>query len=134
MLTRREWISVTAAPPVRSRSIADCRRSRRTAAATHHPANPLLGERLPIVGLGSSATFAQTARGEDATRCATSSRRWSNSAAPSSTRRRARSLRGSRRANRRARERDAALLGDEAQRRAGEEERPMRQPRKRIET
>jgi aryl-alcohol dehydrogenase-like predicted oxidoreductase len=62
MLSRREWVSLTLATG--AAAIFD-----RAWLAAQQPlitrAMPGSGERLPIVGLGSSATFSQTARGAD---------------------------------------------------------------------
>ena len=64
MLTRREWLSLTLATGVAA--ALD-----RAWVAAQQPlisrAVPATGERLPIVGLGSSATFSQVARKEDVT-------------------------------------------------------------------
>ena len=56
MLSRREWLSLTMATGAAVASIAHgCRRSKPLITR----AVPAGGERLPIVGLGSSATFSQ---------------------------------------------------------------------------
>ena len=68
MTTRREWLQ-------RMAGAAGALALGNAGAQTGGPAKPALitraipstGERLPIVGLGSSATFAQVARTEDAT-------------------------------------------------------------------
>ena len=61
MIARREWLKGMAALAVsRGTALAQDRQSLITRAI------PGSGERLPIIGLGSSATFAQVARGEDA--------------------------------------------------------------------
>ena len=61
-MTRREWFSGWRAPAGCWPSIRrPCLPTRRA----HHPGHPPHDERLPIVGLGSSATFAQVARSED---------------------------------------------------------------------
>jgi aryl-alcohol dehydrogenase-like predicted oxidoreductase len=62
MLTRREWLTLTAGAGAalaldRAQLLAQQRLVTR--------AVPSTGEQLPIVGLGSSATFAQVARAED---------------------------------------------------------------------
>src|SRR5678809_1261127 len=62
MLSRREWLSLTLATG--AAAALD-----RTWVAAQQPlitrGVPASGERLPIVGLGSSATFSQVARGSD---------------------------------------------------------------------
>jgi aryl-alcohol dehydrogenase-like predicted oxidoreductase len=66
MITRREWLGVAAGAAASAvvlehpvlRAIA-----RQSSLITH--AIPATGERLPVVGLGSSATFSQVARSED---------------------------------------------------------------------
>ena len=64
MLSRREWLSLTLATG--AAAVLD-----RAWVAAQQPlimrAVPAGGERLPIVGLGSSATFSQVARGQDVT-------------------------------------------------------------------
>lgn len=61
MIARREWLKGMAALAVSpGTALAQDRQSLITRAI------PGSGERLPIIGLGSSATFAQVARGEDA--------------------------------------------------------------------
>lgn len=61
MIARREWLKGMAALAVSpGTALAQDRQSLVTRAI------PGSGERLPIIGLGSSATFAQVARGEDA--------------------------------------------------------------------
>src|SRR5688500_20371198 len=62
MLTRREWLTLTAGAGAavaleRTQLLAQQRLVTR--------AIPSTGEQLPMVGLGSSATFAQVARAED---------------------------------------------------------------------
>lgn len=64
MLTRREWLGVTlgasAALAVNPRFLEALQKRELIMRAV-----PSTGERLPIVGLGSSATFSQVARSED---------------------------------------------------------------------
>src|SRR5262245_36693834 len=68
MITRREWLQRLAgaggmlALDPRAVFAADAGKANLITRAI-----PSTGERLPIVGLGSSATFAQVARGEDVT-------------------------------------------------------------------
>ncbi len=70
MVTRREWLKITAAagaalslPPSLLRALeGDLYRKQLITRAI-----PSTGEQLPIVGLGSSATFSQVARSEDYT-------------------------------------------------------------------
>jgi aryl-alcohol dehydrogenase-like predicted oxidoreductase len=62
MYTRREWISLTAAAAALS---ADVRRLWAQPAGLITRPIPSSGERIPVVGLGSSATFSQVARSED---------------------------------------------------------------------
>ena len=66
MIDRREWLRLTAAAgaalslnPDRIRALA------RQEVVTR--AIPATGERIPVIGLGSSATFSQVARSEDVT-------------------------------------------------------------------
>jgi len=72
MTTRREWLGRTAgaagllALGSRLAVASDAGRSGAGGAGAIMRSIPSSGERLPIVGLGSSATFAQVARGEDA--------------------------------------------------------------------
>ena len=64
MLSRREWLSLTmatGAAAVFDRAWLSAQQPLITRAV------PASGERLPIVGLGSSATFSQVARGADVT-------------------------------------------------------------------
>jgi aryl-alcohol dehydrogenase-like predicted oxidoreductase len=64
MITRREWLGVALGA-----GAAMALDPRQLAALVRQPlltrAIPSTGERLPLVGLGSSATFARVARGED---------------------------------------------------------------------
>jgi aryl-alcohol dehydrogenase-like predicted oxidoreductase len=66
MTTRREWLRMAGAAGVLAfdpRAVL----AQAGGAGLITRAIPATGERLPIVGLGSSATFAQVARSEDAT-------------------------------------------------------------------
>ena len=64
MLTRREWINLTLGT---SAALAFDRASLSAQQPMIMRAIPSSGEKVPIVGLGSSATFSQVARGEDVT-------------------------------------------------------------------
>ena len=66
MTTRREWLQMAGAAGLlafNTRAVL----AQAGKAGLITPAIPATGERLPIIGLGSSATFAQVARGEDVT-------------------------------------------------------------------
>ena len=66
MLTRRDWLRTTAAAGAAVTLSPDILRAlRRQEMMTR--AIPSTGERVPIVGLGSSATFSRVARGDDVT-------------------------------------------------------------------
>jgi aryl-alcohol dehydrogenase-like predicted oxidoreductase len=75
MVTRREWLRITAAagaamslPACARRSAASVEPEIQRALGTREMlrrAIPSTGERLPVVGLGSSATFSRVARSED---------------------------------------------------------------------
>ena len=62
MLTRREWLTLTAGAGA---ALAFDRAQLLAQQTVVTRAIPSTGEQLPIVGLGSSATFAQVARAED---------------------------------------------------------------------
>ena len=64
MATRREWLGMTVAAGAAALVPWWARASETPQLITR--AIPTTGERLPIVGLGSSATFSQAARSEDA--------------------------------------------------------------------
>ena len=64
MLTRREWLNLTLGT---SAALAFDRALLLAQQPMIMRAIPSSGERVPIVGLGSSATFSQVARSEDAT-------------------------------------------------------------------
>ncbi len=67
MTTRREWLSMTigaAGALTLAPHLAKAQHSA-TSGALITRAIPSTGEKLPIIGLGSSATFAQVARNED---------------------------------------------------------------------
>jgi aryl-alcohol dehydrogenase-like predicted oxidoreductase len=64
MLTRRDWITLTMGA---SAALALDARKLFAQQALITRAIPSTGERLPVVGLGSSATFSQVARTEDVT-------------------------------------------------------------------
>ena len=64
MATRRDWLKLTMAAAGSALASAWARADHRPQLITR--AIPSTGERLPIVGLGSSATFSQMARSEDA--------------------------------------------------------------------
>ncbi len=64
MLDRREWLRLTAAAGAHF-AFARCAHALPDGTLIRR-AVPSSGERLPAVGLGSSATFSQVARGEDA--------------------------------------------------------------------
>src|SRR5688500_5557108 len=67
MVSRREWLGMTlgagAALALDKQPLAAFQSPQQLALLTRPI--PKTGERLPVVGLGSSATFAQVARGED---------------------------------------------------------------------
>ncbi len=64
MLTRRDWLRLSAATGAAfSLNPRVLRAFERQELITR--AIPLSGERIPIVGLGSSATFSRVARSED---------------------------------------------------------------------
>ena len=66
MLTRRDWLRTTAAAGAAITLSPDMLRGlKRQEMMTR--AIPATGEQLPIVGLGSSATFSRVARGDDVT-------------------------------------------------------------------
>src|SRR5688500_2191017 len=64
MLTRREWLTLTMGAGA---ALAFDRASLLAQQPLLTRAIPATGERIPLVGLGSSATFAQVARAADAT-------------------------------------------------------------------
>ena len=63
MFTRREWITLTASAS--AASMLDLRPLFAQGKPLITRPIPSTGEQLPVVGLGSAATFAQVARGED---------------------------------------------------------------------
>jgi len=69
MLTRREWLGLTLGATASALALAVNKRAL-GAGAQQLPlitrAVPSTGERLPVVGLGSSATFSRTVRSKDA--------------------------------------------------------------------
>ncbi len=67
MKTRREWLSMTAGAAGALTFAPQLVRAQAAVATTRliTRAIPSTGEKLPIIGLGSSATFAQVARNED---------------------------------------------------------------------
>jgi hypothetical protein len=65
MITRREWLGCRSPPAPRWRFRPRLLMAQKLAQALITRAIPSSGERLPVVGLGSSATFAQVARSED---------------------------------------------------------------------
>lgn len=66
MIDRREWIRLTAAAGAAlSVNVPELRALTRQEVATR--AIPSTSERIPVIGLGSSATFSQVARSEDVT-------------------------------------------------------------------
>jgi aryl-alcohol dehydrogenase-like predicted oxidoreductase len=69
MVTRREWLGLTlgasAALALDPKLLAGLSGTGRLAHPVLTRAIPSTGEKLPLIGLGSSATFAQVARGED---------------------------------------------------------------------
>jgi aryl-alcohol dehydrogenase-like predicted oxidoreductase len=68
MTTRREWLKATLGAGAMAAVCArDSFAGESAASSLITRAIPSTGERLPIVGLGSSATFAQVARNEDVT-------------------------------------------------------------------
>jgi aryl-alcohol dehydrogenase-like predicted oxidoreductase len=71
MLSRREWLGVTlgtgAAMALNPRVLRALERHGLAGSELLTRAVPSTGERLPLVGLGSSATFSQVARSEDVT-------------------------------------------------------------------
>lgn len=71
MLTRREWLGATlgagAAMALNPRLVGALERGPLAGQELLTRAIPSTGERLPLVGLGSSATFSQVARSEDVT-------------------------------------------------------------------
>lgn len=64
MLTRRDWIAIAAGAGAAA-TLGRARLFAQTGLITRPI--PSTGERLPVVGLGSSATFSQVARSEDVT-------------------------------------------------------------------
>ena len=64
MLNRRDWFSLTLGAGVGV--VCDPRLAFAATAKLLQRAIPSSGEKLPVIGLGSSATFAQVARSEDA--------------------------------------------------------------------
>ncbi len=82
MLSRREWLSLTLATG--AAAALD-----RAWLSAQQPlimrAVPATNERLPLVGLGSSATFSKSPARRTSPQSATCSRRSSAAAAPSST-------------------------------------------------
>jgi aryl-alcohol dehydrogenase-like predicted oxidoreductase len=71
MLTRREWLGVTlgasAAMALNPRLLGALQQQTPAGSELLMRAIPSTGEMLPLVGLGSSATFSQVARSEDVT-------------------------------------------------------------------
>jgi aryl-alcohol dehydrogenase-like predicted oxidoreductase len=71
MLTRREWLGVTlgasAAMALNPRLLGALQQQNTAGSDLLMRAIPSSGEMLPLVGLGSSATFSQVARSEDVT-------------------------------------------------------------------
>jgi aryl-alcohol dehydrogenase-like predicted oxidoreductase len=71
MLTRREWLGVTlgasAAMALNPRLLGALQQQSTAGSELLMRAIPSTGEMLPLVGLGSSATFSQVARSEDVT-------------------------------------------------------------------
>jgi aryl-alcohol dehydrogenase-like predicted oxidoreductase len=71
MLTRREWLGVTlgasAAMALNPRLLGALQQQSTAGSDLLMRAIPSTGEMLPLVGLGSSATFSQVARSEDVT-------------------------------------------------------------------
>jgi aryl-alcohol dehydrogenase-like predicted oxidoreductase len=71
MLTRREWLGVTlgasAAMALNPRLLGAFQQQTTAGSELLMRAIPSTGEMLPLVGLGSSATFSQVARSEDVT-------------------------------------------------------------------
>ena len=65
MKTRREWLSMTLAAAGALTLAPHFARAQTATATLITRAIPSTGEKLPIIGLGSSATFAQVARNED---------------------------------------------------------------------
>jgi aryl-alcohol dehydrogenase-like predicted oxidoreductase len=72
MVTRREWLGITLGAGAALTTLNCTSSSSETATAGTVPFQPLLtraipstGEQVPLVGLGSSATFSQVARSED---------------------------------------------------------------------
>jgi aryl-alcohol dehydrogenase-like predicted oxidoreductase len=65
MLSRREWLGLTFGAGAALTLDPRLLRALSTGPTLLTRAIPSTGERLPLVGLGSSATFAQVARGED---------------------------------------------------------------------
>ncbi len=65
MQTRREWLSMTMGTAGALALVPQVLRAQTPAASLITRAIPSTGEKLPIIGLGSSATFAQVARNED---------------------------------------------------------------------
>ena len=64
MLSRREWLSLTIATGAAAAFDRAWLSAQQPLITRTVPAT---GERLPLVGLGSSATFSQVARGADVT-------------------------------------------------------------------
>jgi aryl-alcohol dehydrogenase-like predicted oxidoreductase len=72
MVTRREWLGITLGAGAALTTLNCSSSSSGTGTAGTGPSQPLLtraipstGEQVPLVGLGSSATFSQVARSED---------------------------------------------------------------------
>jgi aryl-alcohol dehydrogenase-like predicted oxidoreductase len=68
MVSRRDWLKITAAAGVGLTLPTSVLRAIQGGTLSNellHRAIPSTGERLPLVGLGSSATFSQVARSED---------------------------------------------------------------------
>ncbi len=68
MITRREWLALSAGAAASAVALDNpvLRALAQSSSLITH-AIPSTGERLPVVGLGSSATFSQAARAEDIT-------------------------------------------------------------------
>jgi len=65
MITRRQWLGLTAGAGAALTLSPTLLRALVTAPKVLTRAIPSTGEAIPLVGLGSSATFAQVARGQD---------------------------------------------------------------------
>ncbi|MGE3277025.1 MAG: aldo/keto reductase [Vicinamibacterales bacterium] len=65
MLTRRQWLGVTGGAAAALAVDSPVLRALTQSSSLVTKAIPSTGQRIPVVGLGSSATFSQTARAED---------------------------------------------------------------------